>query len=77
MCMCLAVPMKILKIEENIGIVETGGVRRKVFLDLVDDAKEGDFVIVHAGYAIHTIDEKEAQKNIDLFNQFLSAAGIS
>ncbi len=75
--MCLAVPMKILKIEENVGTVETGGVRRKIFLDLVDDAKEGDYVIVHAGYAIHTIDEKEAQENIELFNQFLSSAGIS
>ena len=68
--------MKVIEIEGNVGVVEAGGVRRKILLDLVDDARVGDYVVVHAGYAIHTIDEKEARENIELFNQFLTAADI-
>ncbi|MEW5806410.1 MAG: HypC/HybG/HupF family hydrogenase formation chaperone [Acidobacteriota bacterium] len=75
--MCLGIPMKVVKIEENLGIVETGGVKRRIFLDLIDDVKEGDYVIVHAGYAIHRIDEKEAQENLDLIRQYLSATELS
>lgn len=70
--MCLAVPMRILKTEGNVGIVEVGGVKRRIFLDLVEGASEGDYVVVHAGYAIHKIDEKEARENLDLIRQYLS-----
>jgi len=66
--------MKVLEIDDNVGVVEAGGVKRRIFLDLVDDAKIGDYVVVHAGYAIHLIDEKEAQENIELINQVFSAA---
>lgn len=70
--MCLAIPMKILNVEGKEGIVETGGVKRRVYLDLIEDVREGDYVIVHAGYAIHKINEVEAQENLELIHQYLS-----
>lgn len=75
--MCLAIPMKILKVEGNIGIVEVGGVKRRIYLDLVEGAQLGDYVVVHTGYAIHKIDEKEAQENLDLIRQYLSTTDNS
>ncbi len=70
--MCLAIPMRILKVEGNAGVVEAGGIKRRIYLDLVEEAQEGDYVIVHAGYAIHKIEESEAQENLELLRQYLS-----
>ena len=58
--MCLAVPFKIEEINDKDGTCEFDGVRRKVRLDFVPKAKVGDYVIVHAGFAIETIKEDEA-----------------
>ena len=61
--MCLAVPMKVLQIDENVAQVEIGGVKREVRLDLIDRHPEiGDYVIVHAGFAIHMIEEEDTPK---------------
>lgn len=69
--MCLAVPGKILVIDENdIASVDFGGVERPVNVSLVT-AKVGDYVIVHAGYAIQRLDEEEALQSLDLFRQIL------
>lgn len=65
--MCLAIPMQIVKIEGEKGIVEIGGVTREVGLQLVNDVKEGDYVIVHAGFAIQRLDEKRALETLALF----------
>lgn len=71
--MCLAVPMRILKMKNNQAQVEIGGTRRMVCLDIVDHPpKVGEYVIVHAGYAIHTIDEREAKETLDYFQEILS-----
>ncbi len=75
--MCLAIPMRILKVEGNVGFVEVGGVRRRIYLDLIEEAQEGDYVIVHTGYAIHKIDESEARENLELIHQYLSPADDS
>ena len=64
--MCLAVPMKILDRGEQRGVVEIGGARREIMLTLTPEAKTGDFVIVHAGYALEVLDEQEAQRTLDL-----------
>jgi hydrogenase expression/formation protein HypC len=69
--------MRILKVEGNAGVVEAGGVKRRIYLDLVEEAREGDYVIVHAGYAIHKIDESEAQENLELLQQYLSSTDDS
>ena len=68
--MCLAVPTKIVKIEENnMGIIDVEGAQRETSLLLVEDAKVGDYVIVHAGFAIHKIDESEAMKSLKILRQ--------
>jgi len=58
--MCLAIPGKVLKIEDQTATVDFGGARREVRLDLLTNVHKGDYVLVHAGYAIQTVDEKAA-----------------
>jgi hydrogenase expression/formation protein HypC len=60
--MCLAIPSKIVEIEDSMGTVDIGGVKRKASFALLEDAKVGDYVIIHAGFAIHKIDEAEAME---------------
>lgn len=67
--MCLAVPMKLEKKEGNTGTVELDGVRLEVGLDLVESPQVGDYLIVHAGYAIQKLDAEEAEKTIALFRE--------
>lgn len=63
--MCLAIPMKVSTINGNMATVEAAGVTRQACLDLVDVFPElGDYVIVHAGYAIHRIDPEEARETL-------------
>jgi hydrogenase expression/formation protein HypC len=64
--MCLAIPMKILERGEQRGTVEIGGARREIMLTLTPEAQTGDYVIVHAGYALEILDEHEAQRTLDL-----------
>ncbi len=71
--MCLAVPMEIKSIEENIAQVEVGGVKNEVRLDIVDEEPQvGDFVIVHAGFAIRKLDREEGLETIRLFEEGLN-----
>ncbi len=69
--MCLAVPMKIIKIKGVTGIAELGNMQREIGLLLVDNVKVGDYMIVHAGYAIQKLDEEEALKTISLLESYL------
>jgi len=70
--MCLAVPGKVIEIEGSIGIVDFNGVKREVRLDLVD-AKIGDYVIVHTGFAIEKMDEKDALESLEIWKQLLKS----
>lgn len=71
--MCLAVPGKILTItgEEptRIGTVSFGGISKEACLAFVPEAKVGDYVLVHAGFAISVVDEAEAQQTLEYFRQ--------
>ena len=67
--MCLAIPSKITKIQNGIGTIDVDGVKRTTSLLLVEDAKVGDYVMVHVGAAISLIDEEEAKKTFDLLKQ--------
>ncbi len=58
--MCLAIPAKITRITKNIAEVETMGVKKEVDITLVPEVKKGDYVIVHAGFAIQAVEEEEA-----------------
>lgn len=62
--MCLAIPSKIIRINGKMGTIDVDGVRREASLLLLDDPREGDYVIVHAGFAIHKIDEAEALESL-------------
>ncbi|MCU0852872.1 MAG: HypC/HybG/HupF family hydrogenase formation chaperone [Thermoplasmata archaeon] len=68
--MCLAVPAEVKSIDGHMATVDYGGVKRQANISLVE-AKVGDFVIVHAGYAIQVMDREEAEKTLDLFRQLL------
>ena len=68
--MCLAVPGKVISINGDTGDVDFGGVVKQANLTMVD-AKVGEWVVVHAGFAIETMDEKEALETIELWNEVL------
>jgi hydrogenase expression/formation protein HypC len=66
--MCLAVPMKIVKIlEHGKALVEQDELATEVDLTLIEDPKVGDYVIIHAGYAIDLLDLEEAEERLKLF----------
>lgn len=66
--MCLAVPMEITKIEGDVADVEVAGVKRQVRLDLIAEKPVvGDYVIVHAGFALNRLDRHEALETLKLF----------
>lgn len=67
--MCLAVPAKIIERSEFLGTVDISGVRREVSLMLLPDVAVGDYVLIHAGFAIQTIDEEEALRTLELFKE--------
>ena len=62
--MCLAVPSKITEIRDTVGVVDVDGVTREASLMLLDDVKIGDYVIVHAGFAISKVDQKSAEQTL-------------
>ncbi len=71
--MCLAIPARVVELlPGSLAIIELGGVRREVSLALLDDVVPGDYVIVHAGYALTRLDPEEAQSTLALF----AAAGV-
>ncbi len=66
--MCLAIPALVVqRFERDDALIDLGGVRKRVSLALVPDAAEGDYVIVHAGYAISKLEPEEAAKTLALF----------
>ena len=67
--MCLAVPLELMEKSGDMGVVEMGGVRRKVNISFVEDAKIGDYLIVHAGFAITILDRKEAEETLKILNE--------
>ncbi|HMM27773.1 MAG TPA: HypC/HybG/HupF family hydrogenase formation chaperone [Aggregatilineaceae bacterium] len=71
--MCLGIPGKIIEIYEQAGLkmgrVDFGGVIKEACLAYVPDAQIGDYTIIHVGFALNLIDEVEAQKTLELFDQ--------
>ena len=68
--MCIAIPMKLVEVKEaNRGTAELNGTKYNVELSLVPDAAVGDFLIVHAGFAIEKLDEAEANERLKLFGE--------
>ena len=74
--MCLAIPMKIASLnEDRMATVDVLGVTREISLDLTPQAQVGDYVLVHAGFAIEGVDEQYAQETLDLIKEFPELAG--
>ena len=71
--MCLAVPVKITSIEGEQAEVDIGGVGRKVSIALTPEARVGDYVLLHTGYAINVLNEEEAQETLDLLERMVEA----
>jgi hydrogenase expression/formation protein HypC len=67
--MCLGVPAKIIQKKGKEGTAEFKGVKREISLELLDDVEVGDYVILHAGFAIQKLDKKEALKTLELFEE--------
>ncbi len=67
--MCLAIPALITSIEDNVAQVDIAGITQRVSLDLTPEARVGDYVIVHTGYAISLLDQEEAAETLCLLEQ--------
>ncbi len=62
--MCLAIPSKIVEIKDSIATIDVEGVRKECSLLLLENPQIGEYVIVHAGFALHKIDEEHAKESI-------------
>ena len=71
--MCLAVPVKITSIEGDQADVDIGGVSRRVSIALTPEAEVGNYVLLHAGYAINVLNEEEAQETLSLLERLVEA----
>ena len=67
--MCLALPGKIISFKKNIAQVDFNGTKREISIDLVPEAKKNDYVLVHAGFAISVLSDKDAKETLDIFSE--------
>lgn len=67
--MCLAVPMKVKKIEGTFALVDAAGLMRRVNIQMLPHVKVADYVMVHAGFAIEVIDRRKAKETLNIFNE--------
>ena len=66
--MCLALPARLVELlPDSQGLIDVGGVRKQISLELVADVQPGDYVIVHVGYALQKLDPIEAERTLQLF----------
>ncbi len=71
--MCLAIPSRVISINDDMAVIDVDGVRREASLLLLEDPQVGDWVIVHAGFAINKIDEITAQESLDILRTTAAA----
>ena len=70
--MCLAIPAKIVEIKNDMATVDMEGTRREASLLLIENPAPGDYVMIHAGFAIHKIDESEAMESLKILRELAS-----
>ena len=73
--MCLAIPALVKSIDGTNAVVEVAGVTRPASLRLTPEARVGDYVLLHTGYAISVVDEAEARETLALLREIAAAAG--
>ena len=71
--MCLALPMKLIKRDGSRAMGEAGGITREIRLDFLPEAEPGDYVMVHAGFAIQRMTDEEALENVKLLEEIRDA----
>lgn len=75
--MCLAIPSQIVEVlDEGMATIDTLGAKRKISLDLTPSAKVGEYVLVHAGFAIEIVGVKEAEESLEVIKQMPEFADI-
>jgi hydrogenase expression/formation protein HypC len=74
--MCIAMPCKVVSVNGDEAVVELDGVRRTVMLDLVEDVREGDYLIVHAGFALNKVDQEEAERTLAMVREMGNLDGL-
>ena len=72
--MCLAVPAKVKEIEKNTAVVDFGGVRKNISLGILDGVKKGDYVLIHAGFAIGKVEKAEAEDTLRALEELRKAS---
>jgi hydrogenase expression/formation protein HypC len=73
--MCFAVPLRLTVVEGARGVVSNAGIDLEIRLDLLENPRVGEYVLVHAGYAIQLMEESEAAENIALIEEMIAASG--
>ncbi len=68
--MCLAIPMRLIEIDGDLGVAEVDGVTRQVRLDLLAEVSLGDYILIHAGMAIARVDPDYAEETLALLRQY-------
>lgn len=71
--MCYAIPAKVTELIGDTAKVDYGGVTKKVNTSLIDKLKIGDYVLIHAGFAIEKLDKKSAEESLELIQDIISA----
>jgi len=74
--MCLAIPVRIVSIDGDEAEIEIAGVRRRVSIVFTPEAKLGDYVLLHTGYAIGVVDEAEAEETLKLLEEIASLSEV-
>jgi len=74
--MCLAIPVRIVSIEDDEAQADIGGVKRRVSIALTPEVKVGDYVLLHTGYAIGVVDESEAKETLNLLEEIANLSEV-
>ena len=74
--MCLAIPVKVVSVESDEAETEIAGVKRRISIALTPEAKVGDYVLLHTGYAIGVVDEDEAKETLKLLEEIVSLSEV-
>jgi hydrogenase expression/formation protein HypC len=73
--MCVAIPVKVLEIKGTKGVIEFGGLNKEVELYLTPEVRVGEYILLHAGFAIQRIDEGEAKETLKLLEEIIEISG--
>jgi hydrogenase expression/formation protein HypC len=71
--MCLSIPARVVQIDGNMAKVDVGGMLREISIDLCPDVALGEYVLIHAGFAIQKVDREEARQTLDLLRELVGS----